>query len=105
MPLVRKGDCYYMAIEVICSSVVVVTTAGVRFPTVPYLERGLTRDVLVAEQPVALPDRDNATHAHRHVGRFYTPALQARVHDLYRADFDAFGYDRALPGPQREPNR
>ena len=63
----------------------------------PELDR-LAREWDVDLRGYLLDRVHHATHAHRHVGRFYTPALQARVHDLYRADFDAFGYDRALPG-------
>jgi len=39
----------------------------------------------------------HATGAEQHLYRFYTDELQARVHELYRSDFDAFGYDYDLP--------
>ena len=63
----------------------------------PELDR-LAREWDVHLRGYLLDRRHHATHAHLHVSRFYTAELQARVHDLYRADFDAFGYDYALPG-------
>ena len=33
---------------------------------------------------------------HLLLGQFYTEDLRSRAYDLYRADFDAFGYDEAL---------
>ena len=41
--------------------------------------------------------RRHATQAETHLHEFYTCELQERVHDLYRSDFEAFGYDHALP--------
>ena len=41
----------------------------------------------------------HATQAEQRLYGFYTDELQARVHALYRADFDAFGYDYDLPDP------
>ncbi len=57
----------------------------------------LARERDVDLRPYLIDRRHHATNAHLHVAAFYTPELQARVHDLYRADFDAFGYDDALP--------
>ena len=39
----------------------------------------------------------HAVNAERHVSSFYTEELQERVYDLYRSDFEAFGYEYTLP--------
>ena len=40
----------------------------------------------------------HATQAERHLYKYYTGEVRARVHELYRSDFEAFGYDHDLPG-------
>lgn len=45
---------------------------------------------------------DNATGADAKLSRYYTPSLVKRVAQIYRADFEAFGYDAgSLPAGQR----
>ena len=41
----------------------------------------------------------HARHADRRLNDFYTEELQARVYEVYQADFDAFGYEKILPRP------
>jgi hypothetical protein len=41
--------------------------------------------------------RKHETGAATVIGDFYTPALQARVYDIFRADFTAFAYPSGLP--------
>jgi len=43
--------------------------------------------------------RKHETGAAAIAGEFYSPALQARVYDIYRADFSAFAYPFELPVP------
>ena len=70
-----------------------------RFESFPAELDRLARELDVDLRRYLLDRRHHATNAHLHVDRFYTPELQARVRDLYRPDFDAFGYDDALPAP------
>jgi hypothetical protein len=43
---------------------------------------------MVEEDPL------HATGASSKRSRYYTPALYALVYDIYRQDFDSFGYQR-----------
>ena len=43
----------------------------------------------------------HARNASLHLEEYYTKELQARVYEVYRRDFEAFGYGYALPGAER----
>ena len=45
--------------------------------------------------------RHHAKNATLHLDDYYNETLQARVYEVYRCDFDAFGYGYELPGTER----